>query len=364
MRKFEWSRKEKSRIVKPRRREFGLPGDYREYTDIYFTNSREIIEKDGLNPWVRYQVFVREGPGIVCGIDEAIAMLRKYSRLKERGGEVRALYDGESFEGDEPIMVIEGPAQELIELETVYLSAISAGTTYATNMNKIVKAAEGKDVVDFGARHVHWSTVPAFSYAAWVGGAAGVSTPVGAETFGGGAKGTLPHALVLIYGSTEKAAEAFARNIEPKVVALIDTYNMEITDSIATAEMLGKKLYGVRIDTCGESIAERGHLEKGGYEDGPGVTIEAVRNLREALDEKGFGNVKIFVSSGFDAEKTRAFVEAEKKGGERLFDAIGTGSFLAPMHYATSDIVEKDGKPCAKVGREIIENPRLKRVEL
>jgi nicotinate phosphoribosyltransferase len=344
-----------ARIINPRRAAFALPENSKPFTDKYFLRSKEILEKEGFNPRVKYQVFFQKGPGVVCGIDEAIAIIRKYaSHPKEI--KIRALYDGEPYSAKETVMEIEGPVRELVALETMYLGVLSASTTIASNMNDISSAAEGKEVYYFGSRHWRFESDRELSYAAWVGGATGVSTDIGASSFGGKGMGTIPHALVLVFGDTVKAAEKFEGLFgnESKVIALIDTYNKEITDSLRTAEALGKKLYGVRIDTCWENTGE-------GTKKGKGVTVELARKVRKALDEKGFGHVKIFLSSGFNAKKTAEFMVAEKKHG-KFFDAIGTGSVF-DFRFATSDIVEKGGRPCFKKGRPARPGKRLHLVQ-
>lgn len=344
-----------ARIIKPRRTDFTLPDDYRPYIDKYFLRSKEILKRENRNPRVKYQVFIQKGPGIVCGIDEAIAIIKKYTEHPEEI-EIHALYDGEPYSPKETIMTIEGPVQELIDLETMYLGVISTGTSIASRMNEICSVAKDKDVFYFGARHWRFDSDREISYAAWVGGAKGVSTDIGALSFGGKGMGTIPHALVLVFGDTVKTAEKFAEyySSESKVIALIDTYNREISDSLRAAKTLGEKLYGVRIDTAGENLGE-------GCSDGKGVTVELARKVRNALDGHGFEKVKIFLSSGFNPEKVREFIEAEKKFG-KFFDAIGTGSVF-DFRFATSDIVEKEGRACHKTGRPPRPNDRLHRVD-
>jgi len=344
-----------ARIIKPRRKDFLLPSDYKPYIDKYFLRSKEILVRENINPRVKYQVFIQKGPGIVCGIDEAIAIVKKYAvHLDEI--KIRALYYGEPYSPKETIMTIEGPVQELIELETMYLGVISAGTTIASQVDEICSAVPEKDVFYFGARHWRFDSDREISYAAWVGGAKGVSTDAGAESFGAKGMGTIPHALVLCFGDTVKAAEKFAEYYanESKVIALVDTYNKEVTDSLRAAKAFGEGLYAVRLDTAGENTGE-------GCSNGKGVTVELARRVRKALDENGFGSVKIFLSSGFNAQKAKEFAEAEKKHG-RFFDAIGTGSVF-DFRFATADIVEMDGKPCHKTGRPPRQNNRLHEVD-
>ena len=85
---------------------------------------------------------------------------------------------------------------------------------------------------------------------------------------------------------------------------------------------------------------------------GPGVSAAAIWHLRETLDQAGFDKVKIVASSGFNPAKCRLMAEAKAP-----IDVIGTGSFLPELWsetYATADIVEYDGQPRVKVGREFL----------
>jgi nicotinate phosphoribosyltransferase len=353
-----------ARIIKPRRTRFSLPEDHRPYTDKYFIYSKRILKRTGVNPRVTYQVFINSGPGVVCGIDEAIHIIKKYAE-HSKDITIRALYDGERFKAKETVMLIEGPVQDLIELETMYLGVISTGTSIATQVDKICSLIPGKDVIYFGARHWRFDSDAEISYAAYVGGAAACSTDVGAATFGSRGVGTMPHALVLMYGDTLKAAEAFADHLgkKTKVIALVDTFGREVTDALRVAEALGEKLYAIRLDTSGDVFGEPCVRKTGQrYWSGKGVTVELVRKVRNALNKHGFEDVKIVLSSGFNVEKVRVFAKAERRYG-RLFDAVGTGSVFEFM-FATSDIVLKEGRPCHKVGRPFRPNPRLKEVNL
>ncbi len=143
------------------------------------------------------------------------------------------------------------------------------------------------------------------------------------------------------------------------------------------ASALGDKLSGVRIDTCGESVSQYANnvdlRELEGlplkYQNCKGVSIAAVWALRRALDNAGRRELKIMVSSGFDAEKITAFVEADQrfqqKYGNTLFNSIGSGSLGADIRIATSDIVsvidDKIGlwMPRSKIGRGYTESERL-----
>ncbi len=385
-----------------------LPESHAPYTDLYFLNTANILRAEGLNPWVRAQVIIRKGPGEVGGIDEAVAILTKYSKLAEHGGSVKALKDGDRFESGEALLTIEGPIQDIVELETMYLGAISAATTRATDgidsidpaavearMRAVVEAAGDRPVIYMGARHWHYLEDPAISLAAFRGGASNCSTAAGAVMVGKQAVGTIPHVLENImawkYGkdqATVEATKAFDRCMSRAVgrIALIDYNNHEIDDALATAGALGKKLAAVRVDTCGENIAQGAllspfsegalKLKAAGlplpglehpdakYWYGNGVTVSGVYALRTALDKAGFPAVQIVLSSGFgDTAKIRAFLAAERILGVRLVDTFGVGGVF-DSRAAKMDIVavgeSKDALiPIAKAGRGERPNARL-----
>jgi len=352
-----------------------LPKTHRPFTDTYFKRSADILRYDDVNPYVKMQVFVRKGPGIVKGLDEAIEILDNYSNLRKNGGHVWALPEGSHYEPSEVVATIEGFLQDFVEFETMYLSSISHHTTLAnggsiptyeeiySKSKELVDAAEGKPCLYFGARHYHHSLDEMITKAALDAGFVGASTDIGAATHGKKGVGTIPHALVLAYGSTVDAAKAFDKYMPEEIprVVLVDTFNREISDTLATCYALGDKLHGIRLDTCGENISEKGTEFTEKYLDGPGVTIESVRNVRKALDEQGFEHVNIYVSSGFGhVDKVKAFVEAEKKYG-RLVDGFGIGG-LASARFATADIIRKNGLPFSKNGRYERSNERLEEV--
>jgi len=366
-----------------------LPDDHLPYTDKYFSRTKEILVKDNFNPWVRYQVFSRGKPIQVKGVDEAIAIIDKYTRLKEHGGQIWAIPENSLInisDPKEPIMILEGPMQDLVELETMYLGAISGGCSPLIDFGRlnesakaIIAAAKGKPLMYFGARHFHYTLDALISKICHDAGFSDCSTDVGAKNWGTAGKGTIPHAAVLAYNSTLTVAQKFDQYIDRDVprVVLIDTFNKEIDDSLSVANSLGVRLAGVRIDTCGESIAQgandidlkelEGFPTK--YQNGKGVSIAAVWALRHALDNAGKRDVKILVSSGFNAEKIAAFMGADKryqeKYGNALFDSIGSGSLGAEIRIATSDIVsvldEHTGlwMPRSKIGRGYTESKRL-----
>jgi nicotinate phosphoribosyltransferase len=227
------------------------------------------------------------------------------------------------------------------------------------------------------------------AYAASVGSAAarlegatgfvGTATDSTAHWFGEAAgRGTMPHALIGYAGSTLRAAEMFHETYpNDGLTVLVDYFGQEVTDALAVchrfADLAAAGRMAVRLDTHGgrflegldpaesyavlerhapnairryRSDSELRHLV------GTGVSAAALWRVREALDAAGFGKVRIVASSGFSVGKCRVMAEAHAP-----VDVVGTGSFIPDIWsetYATADIVEYDGTPRVKVGREFL----------
>lgn len=379
-------------------------------SDIYFWREKIVLEEHQLHPRVTLQVF-QKNPAVLCGIDEAIAVLRlaagryrdygkayglfdRFLELKRAGRElfltdkkayleairekvaiseqldalwesgfdtldVHALHDGDRIAPWESVMHIEGDAGVFAHLETIYLGILARRTRVATNVRSVVEAARGKTVLFFPARFDHWAVQGGDGYAAHVGGAQGVSTEAQAEWWGAKAAGTMPHALIAaVGGNTVEAIRLFGETYpEVNLVALVDFENDNIRTALECARKLGKRLWGVRMDTA-ENMVDNAVLPVMGDFKPTGVVPELAFKMREALDREGFAHVKIVVSGGFDPEKIAGF---EERGAP--VDAYGVGSALLRGAYDfTADIVRVDGRPCAKKGRWYRPNARLTRV--
>src|SRR5437867_6443938 len=409
-------------------------------SDIYFARTKLILERDARHDRVTMQVFQKHPDAVIVGTDQTLALLhvgagayrdraksetlfaryldaerRLYAHwlalprgswethepvareVYELSNElatlwepawqdlaVSSLYGGEVAAPREPVMHIEGDYAAFAHLETLYLGALSEGTRVATNTRDVVAAARSKPVIMFGARHQGHETQAGSGYAAYVGGAIGVSTDEQGEWWGSTGLGTVPHALIAVYGGDttvatlkfdeyiNRAADAIghltARGTPEghvNVTSLVDFQNDVVNTSVGVAHALGARLWGVRVDTS-ESMIDRAVLreleEKGGEttDDVRGVTPRLVELLREALDRQGYPHVRIVASGGFDAAKIRRF---EQLGVP--VDVYGVGSAL--VHGAgfdhTADIVRVDGRPLAKTGRRYIESDRLKAVD-
>ena len=340
---------------------FHLPVDkMREgyYSDKYFVRARELLRQDHHRPRVTMQVFGKSH-AYLGGIDEAIAILKLCA---ERWDElvVHALYDGDEIQPWETVLLIEGPYDAFAVLETLYLGVLARRTRVGTNTRQVVEAAKPKEVMFFPARHDHWLVQTGDGYAAHIAGAIGVSTDAQASWWGSEGIGTVPHALIAAYqGDTVLASRKFAEQSDPaiRLITLVDFDNDCVGTSLAVARELGARLYGVRLDTS-ETLVDKSVIPEMGTFKPTGVNPQLVRNVRGALDAAGYRDVKIVVSGGFTVEKIRQFEEQHIP-----VDAYGVGSSLFQGRFDfTADVVMREGKPCAKVGRSYRPNPRLEHV--
>ncbi|APV45415.1 nicotinate phosphoribosyltransferase [Dehalogenimonas formicexedens] len=313
--------------------------------DVYFHRTIEILRKEDLNPTAVMEVFPN-APGIICGMDEVLALLDRV--LPEARREVWALADGDAVASKEVALRIRAPYQSFGLYETAILGFLASGTGWATASGECVQAAGAIPCISFGARHVHPLVSGRMDYAAVIGGCAGCSSVEGARLAGIEPSGTMPHALIIVMGDTVKATLAFDKYIDQSVsrVSLVDTFKDEAEESLRVANALGDKLKAVRLDTP----VERGR-----------VTSELVKEIRARLDQAGHHGVGVFVTGGITPDRIRYFIE---RGAP--VTGFGVGSYISgakPIDY-TGDLHEIDGKPIAKRGRipGITASPRLRRV--
>jgi nicotinate phosphoribosyltransferase len=228
-------------------------------------------------------------------------------------------------------------------------------------VREVVQAAGDKAILYFPARHDHWLVQTGDGWAAHVAGAIGVSTDAQASWWGGVGVGTVPHGLIAAFGGdTVAAAQTFADRFseEMNVTVLVDFENDSVRTSLEVADVLGDKLWGVRLDTS-EMLVDRALWHDMGEFKPTGVTPELVERVRSALDAAGHERVRIVVSGGFDAAKIRQF---EELGAP--VDAYGVGSsLLRGQNDFTADVVRVEGRDCAKAGRGYKPNSRLQSVE-
>lgn len=332
------------------------------YSDKYFLHTRDVLLARGMHTPVTVQVFQKQDAWL-GGIDEAIAILRLC--LTEGFGwrdlEARALREGDRIGPWEPVLEITGPYPAFAHLETLYVGVLARRTRVATNTRRVVEAAWPKPVLFFPARHDHWLVQTGDGWAAHVAGAIGVSTDAQASWWGSRGIGTVPHALIAVFGGdTVAATRAVAADLDEDVniISLVDFDNDCVGTSLAVARALGHRLWGVRLDTS-ETMVDRSILPQMGTFRPTGVNAQLVHNVRAALDAEGFDHVRIVVSGGFDAEKIERF----ERAGVPV-DSYGVGSSLLQGRIDfTADVVKVDGRPVAKTGRGWRESDRLEAVD-
>ncbi|ANQ53108.1 nicotinate phosphoribosyltransferase [Thermosipho affectus] len=295
--------------------------------------------------------------------------------------EVKAVYDGDDVKEGMPILTIEGDPTYFGYLETILLGVIARASSTTTAVKKVVKAANGKPILFFSARFDHYWVQATDGYAALKAGAFGVSTDANADYWGIESMGTIPHALIAAYnGKTDIASIAFDKYMPEHVnrIFLVDWDNDVINTTFEVVKsfyeyvtgkefILGKtdpapiigegknKIWGVRFDTSG-NLRDKSVVPKD--ENSFGVCPELVWRARKEFDKVGLNNLKIVVSGGFDENKIELFEKLDVPA-----DVYGVGSKLLKKKIdITADIVEVNGKPCAKVGRYKMDNSHLQTV--
>jgi nicotinate phosphoribosyltransferase len=303
-----------------------------EVFDVYFARTVEILRARGIAARATAEIRLKSFPqpdwrfGVLAGIEEAAVLLEGLPV------DVRAMDEGTVFAPEEPVLVVEGAYVEWAKYETALLGVLCQASGIATKAARCKRAAGERAVISFGARRMHPALAPMIERNAFVGGCDGVAVTKAAELIDADPTGTIPHALVLMFGDTVEALRAFHDVVDPKVrrVALIDTLQDEKFEAIRVAQALGRDLYAVRLDT---PSSRRGDF------------LRILDEVRWELDLRGFEHVKILASGGID--------ESEILRLNPLVDGYGVGTAIAnaPVLSFACDIVEIDGRPAAKRGK-------------
>jgi nicotinate phosphoribosyltransferase len=364
-------------------------GDIDAWTDHYFNRTQEVVGRFG-DRRVTYALFLRRP--CVSAPRLAIAWLEGVAAERGIQFDVDLRYEESRWVGaGEPLIYVTGSLYHLVDLETLLLQKLGPACVAAYNAYTMCADLPKVAFLAMDARHCAGTEMAEMmAYAASVGSAragrkvnavgfVGNATDATAHFFGNqGGMGTMPHALIGYAGSTVRAAEMFDESFPgAPMTVLVDYFGQEVSDSLAVCRRFPERgaagTLSMRIDTPGGrflegldpaasyAVLER-HVPEAvrGYRNevelrylvGAGVSAAAIWHLREALDEAGFDKVKIVASSGFNPAKCRLMAEAKAP-----IDMIGTGSFLPELWsetYATADIVEYDGEPRVKVGREFL----------
>lgn len=301
-------------------------------TDVYFERTRQILEARNIHKTVTAEFAAKSLPddyewAVLAGMNEALQL------LEDLPVDVESLPEGSLFRAEEPVFTITGDYLDFGVYETSILGYLCQASGIATRAARCRKAAGNKPVISFGARRMHPALAPVIERNAYIGGCDGVATVAAADYLGQEPVGTIPHALILIMGDTVEATRAFDEVIAPEVnrVSLVDTFGDEKFESLRVAEALGENLFAVRLDTPG---SRRGDM------------LKIMKEVRWELDLNGYENVKLFLSGGLDEYAIHKY--------DPLADAYGVGTSVsaAPVIDFAMDIVDIEGTPLAKRGKQ------------
>jgi len=330
------------------------------YSANYFLKSRKIISENEPGHKVTMQWFQRRDDSMLCGIDEAIALIHTFAVHPEEL-EIEALNDGDIIQAKEPVLKVTGKYENFGFLESVIDGILARRSSVATNVYEVKKVLGDYPIFSMADRQDDYLTQIGDGYATYVAGIDKVSTDAQGKWYGGKGMGTMPHALIQICGGDIcKAADIYLKTFpNEKVTALIDYHNNVVEDSLLIARHLGHKLNGVRVDTS-QSLIDHYFDDKdtSGF-DPHGVCKELIWALRKALDDNGFEYVKITVSSGFGSEKIKEWVKEKVP-----VSMYGVGTYFVNNMTCgfTGDLVMLDDKSEAKEGRSNYSNNKLKKV--
>ncbi len=205
--------------------------------------------------------------------------------------DVWAIPEGTPIFPGEPIVIVKGPAIEAQFIETMLLLTINFQTLIATKANRIARAAEGRAVMEFGARRAQGAYAAIYgARAAYIGGCSGTSNVMTDRDCRVPALGTMAHSWVQMFDSEYEAFCAYARNYPDDTTLLIDTYNV-LKSGLPNAikafdevlKPMGKRPKGVRIDSGDITYLSkkcRAELDKAGYRD---CAIVASNSLDEYI---------------------------------------------------------------------------------
>ena len=217
-------------------------------------------------------------------------------------GDIFAVPEGTVLYQGQPVMNVRAPLIEGQIAETYLLAAIGYETLVASKAARIVHAAAGRDIIEFGTRRAHTPEAGVLgARAGYIGGCAGTSNTLAGYLYGIPVLGTAAHSWVMSFASEAEAFERLQRLLGDRTVHLIDTY--DTLEGARTAARLGRPLRGVRIDS--------GDLD------------QLSREVRVILDQAGLTEARIMVSGDLEESKIELLVKAGAP-----IDAFGVGTEL------------------------------------
>jgi nicotinate phosphoribosyltransferase len=304
------------------------------FTDLYELKMLEAYLREGMAGEAVFTVFIRRLPPVrnfflACGLDtvldflenlrfeetdlEYLASLGSFSkplldslRSFRFEGEVRAVPEGTPVFANEPILEIRAPISQAQLVETFVMNQLHLQTLLASKAARVVLAAQGRPVVDFGTRRIHGiDAALKAARAFYIAGVVSTSNVLAGQRYGLPVAGTMAHSYVQAHDDEREAFRAFAKTY-PDTTLLVDTYDTldGVRHVISLSRELGDdfKVAAVRLDS--------------------GDLGELARQSRKLLDAAGLERVKIFASGGLDEYSVAKLVE------EAPVDAFGVGTSM------------------------------------
>src|SRR5713101_1596905 len=303
-------------------------------TDLYELTMAAAYFENGFRATASFEVFVcslppQRGYLLAAGLEQAldfleevrfqpedISFLRRHSAFVHVSdaffdylktfrftGEVWAVPEGTPIFSEEPLLRVTGPIIEAQIVEAFLLSTLTFQTMIASKAARVVAAAGGRGVVEFGSRHAHGPQAGVLAArAAYIGGCTGTSNVSAGARFGIPTFGTLAHSFVMAYSDEEEAFRRFQQFFPDHSVLLVDTY-----DTLAAIEKIihsGLRPKSVRLDS--------------------GDLVDLSRQVRRRLDQAGLTETRIFASGDLDE-----FVIGDLLARGAQIDAFGVGTALA-----------------------------------
>ena len=284
-----------------------------------------------------------------CFDERFLEMLRNFRFT----GDIWAVPEGTPIFPSEPVITVRAPAYQAQFIETYLLLVFNHQSLVATKANRIVRAAEGRPVSEFGSRRAQGASAAILgARAAYIGGCSSTACAIADERFGIPAVGTMAHSWVQMFDSEYEAFDSYCKLYPNAATLLVDTYNVlksGVPNAIKAFKANGTTKCGVRIDS--------------------GDITYLTRKTRRLLDEAGMTDCKIVVSNSLDEYIIRDTIQQgaciDSFGvGERLITSKNSPVFGGV--YKLAAIEREDGTivPKIKISENTakITNPHYKKL--
>ena len=272
-------------------------------------------------------------------------------------GDIWAVPEGTPVFPREPIITVRAPAIQAQLIETFLLLSVNHQSLIATKANRIVRAAEGRTVLEFGSRRAQGADAAILgARAAYIGGCNGTACTISDQLFGVKAGGTMAHAWVQMFGSEYEAFKAYCQMYPNEPTLLVDTYNTLKSGVPNAIRVFNEVLKPLGLTKCGIRLDS-------------GDMAYLSRKARKMLDEAGWTECKISVSNSLDEyiiqDLLRQGAKIDMFGvGERLITASSEPVFGGV--YKLTAIEHEDGtvEPKIKISENVgkITNPHYKKL--